>query len=102
MQDPYLILGVDRDKDDESIHQAYLEAVRHCPAEQDPERFKAIRDAYELISTRKARLAYALFNTDLPTTADLFERLATSGPARRPGIEDLRALLATPRATRRT
>jgi len=43
MQDPYLTLGVARDATDDNIHQAYLTAIRCCPAEQDPEVFQSIR-----------------------------------------------------------
>ncbi len=102
MQDPYLTLDVALDATDESIHQAYLEAIRRCPAEQDPEAFKSIRTAYEAIRTRKARLEYALFNTDLPTTADLLERLSKSSQPQRPGVELFRELLrAAPRVDKK-
>ncbi|MGB5300167.1 MAG: molecular chaperone DnaJ [Thiogranum sp.] len=93
MQDPYLTLGVARDATDDNIHQAYLTAIRCCPAEQDPEVFQSIRTAYESIRTKKARLEYALFNTDLPTPADLLERLAKGSQPRRPGLDLFRELL---------
>lgn len=96
MQDPYLILGVTRDASDEMIHQAYLQAVRGCPAERDPEAFQSIRIAYEAIRTGKARVEYALFNTDIPTPADLLQRLSKESQPRRPGIELFRELLRTP------
>ena len=98
MQDPYLTLGVARDATDESIHQAYLSAIRRCPAEQDPEAFQSIRTAYELLRTKKTRLEYALFNTDLPTPADLLERLSKDRQPQRPGVDLFRELLrAAPR-----
>ncbi|MCZ6730685.1 MAG: J domain-containing protein [Gammaproteobacteria bacterium] len=98
MQDPYLILGVTRDASDETIHQAYLEAIRRCPAEQDPDTFQAVRAAYELIRTRRSRLDYELFNTDLPTRSDLLQRLTRGSRAQRPGYELFRELLrAVPR-----
>jgi len=98
MQDPYLILGVARDATDEIIHQAYLSAIRNCPAEQDPEAFQSIRTAYESIRTKKMRLEYTLFNTDLPTPADLLERLPKRSQPRRPGVDQFRELLrAAPR-----
>ncbi len=93
MQDPYLTLGVARDATDEIIHQAYLTAIRRCPAEQDPEAFQSIRAAYELIRSKKKRMEYALFNTDLPTPVDLLERLLKSRQPRRPGVDLLRELL---------
>lgn len=95
MQDPYLTLGVARDASDEAIRQAYLGAIRDCPAEQDPARFQAIRRAYEAIRTEKSRLEYALFNTDLPTPADLLERLVRAGQPGRPDAALFRELLRT-------
>lgn len=93
MQDPYLTLGVARDATDESIHQAYLTAVRDCPAERDPQAFQSIRSAYESIRTKKTRLDYALFNTEPPTSADLLQRLLKGSQPQRPGVELFRELL---------
>lgn len=93
MQDPYLTLGVARDATDEIIHQAYLTAVRDCPAERDPQAFQFIRSAYESIRTEKSRLDYALFNTDPPTPADLLQRLMKGSQPQRPGVELFRELL---------
>jgi len=93
MQDPYLILGVPRDAGDDAIHQAYLQALHRYPAERHPETFQAVRAAYELIRTRKARLEYALFNTDLPAPSDLLERLSQG--RRRPGIDLFQDLLGS-------
>jgi curved DNA-binding protein CbpA len=93
MQDPYLILRVPRDATDEQIHQAYLKAVRECPAERDPQAFQAIRSAYETIKTQKLRLEYALFNTDPPTPEDLLQRLGQGRQPRRPEIDLFRELL---------
>jgi len=102
MQDPYLTLGVARDATDEIIHQAYLTAIRHCPAEQDQEAFQSIRTAYELIRSKKKRMEYALFNTDLPTPVDLLERLSKSRQPRRPGVDLFRELLrAAPRVDKK-
>ena len=95
MQDPYLTLGVARDATDEIIHQAYLKAVRDCPAERDPQAFQAIRSAYESIRTQKMRLEYALFNTDLPTPADLLQRLVKDSQPRRPEVDLFRELLGS-------
>ncbi len=95
MQDPYLILRVARDATDEIIHQAYLAAVRDCPAERDPQAFQAIRSAYESIKTQKLRLEYHLFDTDLPTPADLLQRLVQDSQPRRPAVDLFRELLRT-------
>jgi len=93
MSDPYLVLGVERDADDEAVHAAYLAAVRDCPPERDPERFEAVRRAYERIRTRRDRLAFELFATGLPTTWDLLQRIGSEDTSRRPDPEHFRALL---------
>jgi curved DNA-binding protein CbpA len=96
MQDPYLTLGVPQDASDSEIRQAYLAAIRRCPPEQDPERFQAIRGAYETVRSEKSRLEYALFDTELPTPEDLIARLAKGDQPGRPGIELFRELLRGP------
>jgi curved DNA-binding protein CbpA len=74
MRDPYLILKVSPNATDEAIHDAYLQAVRDCPAERDAQRFQAVRRAYETLRTEKLRLQYELFNTDLPDAEDLLQQ----------------------------
>lgn len=54
---PYQTLHVTLDDDSETIRQAYLDAVRRHPPESDPEGFRLINDAYELIKTEDARLS---------------------------------------------
>jgi len=93
MSDPYLILGVDANADDDAIHQAYLTAVRACPPEVDPQGFEAVRSAYESIRGRRERLAHELFDTTPPSPMELLDRAAPTGPARRPGPELFAALL---------
>ncbi|ABM60937.1 heat shock protein DnaJ domain-containing protein [Halorhodospira halophila] len=91
--DPYLCLGVARDAEDETIHGAYLAAVRGCPPERDPRRFEALRQAYQAIRTERMRLAHDLFDT-LPATAlDILDRAAPAHPPGRPDEESFRAVL---------
>ena len=94
MSDPYLALGVSRDADDTVIHAAYLAAIKTCPPERDVQRFQTVRAAYELIRTRRDRLAHELFDTSLPTVTELLERATPlQQPADRPGRELFAALL---------
>jgi len=93
MSDPYLILGVAEDADDAAVEAAYREAIRHCPPERNPSRFEALRGAFELIRTRRDRLAYALFDRIPPSVADLLERAAPAGEPRRPERAVIEALL---------
>lgn len=63
--DPYRILNIDAiHASDETIHQAYLEAVRQYPPDKEPEHFQRIRDAYEMIKTCEDRTKINLFGME--------------------------------------
>ena len=47
MNDPYVVLGLSADVDDETIRRRYLELVKQFSPEKHPEKFAAIRQAYE-------------------------------------------------------
>ncbi|WP_290652593.1 J domain-containing protein [Aquisalimonas sp.] len=93
MRDPYLLLGVSREADDETIHAAYLAAVRACPPERDAAQFDAVRQAYESIATRRDRLAHELFTPAPPRVNDLLDRVAPAQASQRPTLDVFRALL---------
>lgn len=84
MSDPYYLLGVTADADDAAIRAAYLAAVRLNPPERDAVRFAALRKAYEAISTRRLRLAHALFDRQPPTPQGMLHLLETQFVRRRP------------------
>jgi curved DNA-binding protein CbpA len=93
MSDPYLTLGVRDDADNAAIQQAYLDGVRRFPADRDPERFQAIRAAYEQLRDTRARLAYGLFHAEPPTPAELVQRLTRDARPGRPTLEQMQAAL---------
>jgi curved DNA-binding protein CbpA len=93
MSDPYAILGLGPDADDEAVRRAYLAAVAACPPERDPQRFESLRTAYEALRTHRARLAQALFDQSPPTLTDILDRAEPVGPPRRPGRDLFDALL---------
>jgi curved DNA-binding protein CbpA len=93
MSDPYAILGLAPDADDDAVRRAYLAAVAACPPERDPRRFESLRSAYEALRTRRTRLAQALFDQSPPTLPDILDRVELVGPPRRPGRELFNALL---------
>lgn len=93
MSDPYLILGVAPDADDDSIQSAYLAAVKASPPERDARRFEAIRRAYEAIRSRRDRLAFELFDTTPPTPMEVLERAAPLKAGERPDLQTFLALL---------
>lgn len=93
MSDPYLILGLTEEADSQAVERAYHAAIRACPPERDPERFGAIRTAYEQLRTSRDRLSYELFDTSAPTLLDILDRAAPVGAPRRPEPALLQALL---------
>jgi curved DNA-binding protein CbpA len=60
---PFDLLGVTPDADDEAVRTAYLEAVKRFPPEHAPEQFCAVNEAYQAIKDEDSRLRYILFNT---------------------------------------
>ena len=93
MTDPYRLLGVSTDADDESVRGAYIAAVRACPPERDPRRFEQIRAAYEAIATWRARTSHALFDTGVPAAGEVLAVLSASWRPGRPALQALRKIL---------
>ncbi len=90
---PYRVLGVNKEATEKEIRQAYLEAVRQCPPEQNEQRFLRIRQAYECISDEKKRSQYFLLHAELPDAEDVLLPLAASPAHYRPDLKTLYQLL---------
>lgn len=60
--DPYSVLDVPEDATDEAIRARYLELVRLYPPDHRPEKFRGVREAYELVRDEDRRLDFALFH----------------------------------------
>lgn len=58
---PYLVLGVPLDADDQTIRRAYLDAIKLAPPDLDPTRFQAANTAYEQIKNAASRHRHTLF-----------------------------------------
>ncbi len=58
---PFFVLDVPPDADDETIRKTYLEAIKKAPPEKDPERFRIIHQAYESIRNESQRIGFRLF-----------------------------------------
>ena len=89
-EDPFLILGLDEDADDdEVIKRAYLMLVRQFSPERDPARFQDIRTAYEAVRDRRGRLRVRLLRPGRSGVARLKRSLLQSGLQSGPeGIAD--------------
>jgi curved DNA-binding protein CbpA len=59
--DPYETLGLTPESDDAAVRQRYLELVRQHPPDRSPERFTAIRAAYEQLRDPVDRMQRRLF-----------------------------------------
>jgi curved DNA-binding protein CbpA len=93
MTDPYQVLGLSADCDDETIRRRYLELVRQFSPEHHPEKFAAIRAAYESLRDLDTRLRYRLFEAGKNESIDaLIKEITCQSSRRRVSLE---ALLAT-------
>src|SRR5438128_11109359 len=94
MLDPYEVLGLSADSDDETIRRRYLELVRQFPPERNAEKFAAIRQAYESLRDLDTRLRYRLFEAGKKETVDaLIEEITCGTPRRRLPLETLLAMV---------
>jgi len=70
MNDPFFVLGVSESADDDEVKRRYLALVRAFPPERDPERFQAIRAAFEVLRTARGRLEQRLLRSGVPGAGD--------------------------------
>jgi DnaJ-class molecular chaperone len=94
MTDAYNILGLPPDSDDETIRRRYLELVRQYSPERHPERFAAIRQAYESLRDLDTRLRHRLFDAGRSECMEaIIEDLACRTPRRRLSLASLLTVL---------
>ncbi len=90
MTDPYAVLGVPADADDATIRRRYLELVKQYSPEHQPERFAAVRQAYESLRDLDTRLRYRLFEAGKNEGVEaLLDEAAASSPRRRLSLQAL-------------
>jgi curved DNA-binding protein CbpA len=93
MADPYSVLGLPPDSDDETIRRRYLELVKQFSPEHHPDKFAAIRQAYENLRDLNTRLRYRLFESGKNESVDaIIEEIACRSPRRRVSLETLLAV----------
>ena len=83
MSDPYEVFGLPADSDDEAIRRRYLELVRRFSPEHHPERFAAVRAAYESLRDQATRLRHRLFEAGKRETVEAIIEEVTCRRARR-------------------
>ncbi len=97
MEDAYTVLGLAPGSDDETIRRRYLELVRQYSPEHHPERFAAIRAAYEKLRDQDTRLRYRLFEAGKRENVDaILEEVVCRSPRRRVSLQTLLAALRKP------
>ena len=90
MSDPYEILGLSADCDDETIRRRYLELVRQFPPEKSPEKFAQVRQAYESLKDLDTRLRYRLFEAGKKDSVEaIIGELACRSQRRRVSLQTL-------------
>ena len=94
MTDPYAVLGLPPDSDDEAIRRRYLELVREFSPERHPEKFAAIREAYESLRDLDTRLRYRLFEAGKNENIEaIIEEISCRASRRRVSLENLLSLI---------
>lgn len=66
--DPYELFGLPPGASEEAVRSRYLELVRQHPPERDPQRFAAIRSAYDELCSLDRRLEAKLFRSENTST----------------------------------
>ncbi len=84
MSDPHQVLGLAPDADPAAIRRRYLELVREFPPDRAPERFAAIRAAFDRIRDPARDLHSRIFDWSTTDSLDVI-------------IADVRARLAPER-----
>lgn len=92
MNDPYRILDLSADADDGAVRERYLELVRRWPPDQAPEKFTAVRQAYEQLCDRDARLKHRLFEGNRGQGLESLIEEARSRHRRRVSLKELLAV----------
>ena len=94
MSDPYAVLGLPPESDDDTIRRRYLELVRQFPPEHQPEKFAAIRAAYENLRDLNTRLRYRLFEAGKKDSVDaIIEEVTCRSPRCRVSLKTLLSVL---------
>jgi curved DNA-binding protein CbpA len=94
-EDPFAALGLDESADDDAVKRRYLTLVRAYPPDREPERFQALRQAYEAVRGQRERLEQKFLHTSAGALSrlKLYCLSAPGGKRGRPSPAALTALL---------
>lgn len=73
MLNPFDVLNVDEDASDADVKKAYFQMVRQFTPEKHAERFKQIREAYDLLKDPSHRLEAEVFSFTKPSSTPVSE-----------------------------
>ncbi|MBF0310887.1 MAG: J domain-containing protein [Magnetococcales bacterium] len=94
MTDPFTLLGLTPEADDDAVRKAYLQQVRLYSPERHPERFQELHAAYEQLREWRGRVACRLFSLPDPDPGRLLAPLLQAdATAPRPAVKPLQELL---------
>jgi DnaJ-class molecular chaperone len=97
MTDPYQVLGLPPDADDEQVRRRYLELIKKHSPERDAARFSQVRAAYEALRDRKARVEHRLFGPEQEDhLQDVVEQVQSLGARRRVSLQQLLSVVRKP------
>ncbi len=92
MSDPYAVFDLPPDSDNETIRRRYLSLVRAHTPERDPERFSAIREAYEILRDPVNRMQFRLFDAGKDDSIEaILQEVKTRSAQRRVPVATLLA-----------
>jgi curved DNA-binding protein CbpA len=97
MSDPYQVLGLSADSDDDAIRRRYLELVKQFSPEKHPEKFAQVRQAYESLRDLTTRLRHRLFEAGKNESVDaIIEELSCRNLRRRLSLPTLLSAVKHP------
>jgi curved DNA-binding protein CbpA len=97
MTDPYQVLGLPPEADDDTIRRRYLELVRQHSPEHHPEKFAAVRAAYEQLRDQSTRLRHRLFEAGKRETVDaIIEEVSCRRGRRRVSLKEMLSAVLKP------
>lgn len=86
--EPFMVLGLAREASEEVIRSRYLELVKQFPPERNPDKFRAIRAAFEAVKDPLANARQLLVppSEEAPPWSDAIEAQKQNPPRLTPAL----------------